>query len=166
MAAGALPGGTTMQKSVDHRVIRDVMTPRPVTIGPRTDVRLLKRMFETYDFNAFPVVDDRQVLLGVVTRLDFLRMFRPDGRRRWIPDLHTLWAERVEDIMSRHPVTLSPDDPVVTAIDEMLRSRLRSLPVVERRDAKSVLVGIVTRRDVLGCLTLGEDGADAARSGA
>lgn len=153
-----------MQKSVQHRVVRDVMTTGPTTVGPRTDARVLKRMFETYDFNAFPVVDDWQVLLGMVTRLDFLRMFRPDDRRRWIPDLRALWAERVEDIMSRHPVTLGPDDPVTTAVDGMLRSKLRSLPVVERRGAKSVLVGIVTRRDVLGCLTLGEDVADAGRS--
>ena len=123
-------------------------------------------MFETYEFNAFPVVDDSQTLLGVVTRLDFLGMFQPDGRRRWIPDLRALWAERVEDIMSRDPVTLDPDDPVATAVGEMLRWKLRSLPVVERRGGKSVLVGIVTRRDVLGCLTLGQDGAGAGRSDA
>jgi CBS-domain-containing membrane protein len=133
------------------------MTRRPKTVGPKTDVRSLKAMFEMYEFNAFPVVDEQQILVGVVTRLDFLRMFWPDEAHRWIPDLRTLWAERVEDIMSRGLVTVSPEDPIVMVVDQIVRSKLRSLPVVERRAGKDVLVGIVTRRDVLTCLTLTED---------
>jgi CBS-domain-containing membrane protein len=149
-----------MLKSMEHRIVREVMTRRPKTVGPKTDVRTLKAMFEIYEFNAFPVVDGRQILLGVVTRLDFLRMFRPDEAHRWIPDLRTLWAERVEDIMSRGLVTVRPEDPVAMVVEEIVRSKLRSLPVVERRAGKDVLVGIVTRRDVLKCLTLTEDGSN------
>jgi CBS-domain-containing membrane protein len=97
-----------MQKSVQHRVVREVMTGAPITVGPKTDVRTLKAMFETYAFNAFPVVDEHRVLLGVVTRFDFLRMFCPDAGGRWIPDLRAPWAERVEDIMTRGLVTVRP----------------------------------------------------------
>lgn len=78
-------------------------------------------------------------------------MFRPEGGRRWISDLHALWAERVEDIMTRGLVTVGLEDPITTVIDEILRSKLRSLPVVERRGGNDVLVGIVSRRDVLSC---------------
>jgi CBS-domain-containing membrane protein len=148
-----------MQKSVQHRVVRDVMTRAPMTVGSKTDIRTLKTMFETYQFNIFPVVDEHQILLGVVTKYDFLRMFRPD-RRRWIPDLGALGAKRVEDIMTRGVATVSPDDPIATVVDEIVRSRLRSLPVVERRAGKGVLVGIVSRHDVLRCLTLAEDGSN------
>src|SRR5439155_15194650 len=88
-----------MQKSMEHRVVREVMPRRPKTVGPKTDVQTLKAMIARYEFNAFPVVDEQQILVGVVTRLDFLRMFRPDEAHRWIPDLRTLGAERVEDIM-------------------------------------------------------------------
>lgn len=136
------------------------MTRRPKTVGPKTDVRTLKAMFEVYEFNAFPVVEEPQILVGVVTRLDFLRMFWPDEAHRWIPDLRTLWAGRVEDIMSRGLVTVSPEDPIVMVVDQIVRSKVRSLPVVERRAGKDVLVGIVTRRDVLKCLTLTEDGSN------
>lgn len=146
-----------MQKYVQHRVVRDVMTAQPVTVRPNADIRTLKAMFETYEFNTFPVVDERSVLLGVVTRFDFLRMFRPDGMRRWLPDLGALWAERVEDIMTRGVVTVAPADPITTVLDEILRSRLRSVPVVERRAGDAVLVGIVSRRDVLNCLVLADD---------
>ena len=53
------------------------MTGTPVTVGPKTDIRILKAMFDTYEFNAFPVVDGRHVLLGVVTRFDFLKRSVP-----------------------------------------------------------------------------------------
>jgi CBS-domain-containing membrane protein len=95
-----------MHKRVEEGTVRRIMTPAPETVGPETDVRTLKTIFESHDFNAFPVVDDERALLGVVTKLDFLRMFRPD-QRRWIPDVRALWAEHARDIMSRRVVTVS-----------------------------------------------------------
>ena len=76
-----------------------------------------------------------------------LRIFRHD-RARLRPSLAELWAEHVEDIMRRRVVTVGPRDSVTTAIDHMLASKLRSLPVVERRGGKDVLIGIVSRGDV------------------
>jgi CBS domain-containing protein len=109
-------------------------------------------------FNIFPVVDARSILRGLVTKLDFLRMFRP-GPFVMIPNLRVLWAERVEEVMSRGLIAVEPDDSVVAAIDLMLASRLRSLPVVDRCKEGPVLVGIVSRTDVLPCL-IGEEGEE------
>jgi CBS domain-containing protein len=132
-------------------MIQEIMTRQPKTVGPKTSVCTLRRLFIAYGFNAFPVVDEAQVLLGIVTKLDLLRIFRHD-RTRLLPDLTALWAERVEDIMRRGVVTLAPDDPVTAAVDRMLSSRLRSLPIVERRGRRNVVVGIVSRGDALGSL--------------
>ncbi len=111
-----------MDRRVEERRVREVMTRTPKTVGPKTDVRVLKAMFERYDFNAFPVVDDEQGLLGVAT--------------------------------------VTPDDGLATAIDLMVQSRMRSLPVVERRGRREVLVGIVSRHDVLSRLMLEGNGHD------
>jgi CBS-domain-containing membrane protein len=119
-------------------------------------VRALQHLFITYGFNAFPVVDEAQTLLGIVTKLDLLRVVR-HGPPRLLPDLGALWAEHVDEIMRRRVVTLAPLDPVSTAVDHMLSSRLRSLPVVERRGGKACLIGIVSRGDVLGSLMLESD---------
>jgi CBS domain-containing protein len=147
-----------MDKRIEARRVRDVMTRCPVTVPPDMTVADLKAAFEKHDYSMFPVVDGSGILRGLVTKLDFLRMFRlPRGR--WIPDLRTLWAERVEDIMSRGLITVEPDDPVVVATDLMLESRLRSLPVVERRREGPVVIGIVSRTDVLPCLMLEPDTA-------
>jgi len=127
------------------------MSTGPKTVGPKTPVRDLQGLFASYNYNAFPVVDDAGVLLGIVTKLDLLRIFRHD-RASLRPRLGQLFAEHVADIMRRGVITVSPRDLLVTAVDRMLSSRLRSLPVVERRGRKDVLVGIVSRGDLIRSL--------------
>ena len=46
-----------MRKEIEERKVREVMTADPVTVGPDLTIGELKRMFETHDFNMFPVVD-------------------------------------------------------------------------------------------------------------
>ena len=145
-----------MRKKIEAKKVREVMTPTPVTVHPSTTVGELKALFEAHDFNAFPVVDEAGILRGMVTKLDFLRMFRP-ARFRWLPDLGALWAERVEDMMSGGVIAVEPDDPVVVAVDLMVETKLRSLPVVDRSHGEAALVGIVSRQDLLRCLTLDSD---------
>lgn len=137
-------------------MIRDIMTLRPRTVTPRTSVRTLRHLFISYGFNAFPVVDEANTLLGIVTKLDLLRVVR-HGPNRLLPEPSALWAEHVDDIMRRRVVTLAPDDSVATAVDHMLSARLRSLPVVEPRARTPLLIGMVSRGDVLSAVTLGSD---------
>jgi CBS-domain-containing membrane protein len=142
-----------MTRHIASVMIRDIMTLRPRTVGPKTSVSTLQHLFISYGFNAFPVVDEAHTLLGIVTKLDLLRVVR-HGPQRLLPELSVLWAERVEDIMRRRVVTLAPEDSVAVAVDCMLSSRLRSLPVVESRGRKALLIGIVSRGDVLSSLML------------
>jgi CBS domain-containing protein len=53
-----------MKKRIESKVIREIMTPSPVTVRPDTSISDLKALFERYDFNAFPVVDELGVLRG------------------------------------------------------------------------------------------------------
>ena len=147
-----------MARRIAPRLVQDVMSSQPKTVGPQMTVRELQGFFASHNFNAFPVVNDAGVLLGIVTKLDLLRVFRHD-RARLRPSLSELWAEHVEDIMRRRVVTLAPRDSVTTAIDHMLASKLRSLPVVERRAGQDVLVGIVSRGDVIRSLIFENDKA-------
>lgn len=51
----------------------------------------------------------------------------------------------VADLMSRNPITVLPDTPLREVLELMRHDDCRQLPVV---DAKGLLVGIVTDRDV------------------
>jgi CBS domain-containing protein len=145
-----------MRTCIEARTVREVMTASPVTVRPNTGLRELKRLFETHDYNAFPVVDEHGGLRGLVTKLDFLRLFCPD-RFRWIPDFQVPGGTSVDDIMARSIVAIEPTDSVVVAADRMIEYGVRSIPVVERRAEGAMLVGIVSRKDLLGCLRLDDE---------
>lgn len=128
--------------------VRDVMTPAPVTVGTATQFVELIALFERHDFNAFPVVDDEHVLHGIVTKLDMLRLLRPDQDLR-LPLWEDVAGLSVGALMRRGVVTTEPADPVAVAADLMVGTGLRSLPVVARVSGRPVLTGIVSRSDVL-----------------
>jgi acetoin utilization protein AcuB len=147
-----------MRKTIESKTVREAMSRNPITVSPDTTIHELMTMFGAHDFNMFPVVDARGILRGLVTKLDLLRTFRPP-MRRFIPDLKLLRAERIEDLMSRGVIAVEAGDPITVAVDTMIEARLRSLPVVERRSGGPMLVGIVSRADVLPCLTVEGDEA-------
>ena len=135
----------------DHpatKPVYDVMTRAPITVSTNTTVAELMQAFDRYDFNAFPVVDAAGQLVGIVTKLDVLRLFRPSPGLR-IPPRLTVSSVPVETIMRRGVVNVEAEDPLVTAAELMVATRLRSIPVVRRGPGPPVLVGIVTQGDLL-----------------
>jgi CBS domain-containing protein len=126
--------------------VHQVMTTSPITVRPTTSVGELLGLFDRYDVNAFPVVDERGHLLGVVSKLDVLEHFLVDDGSGWATE--TLGAARVENLMHPEIVSVDARELIAKAGAVMVEKRLRSLPVVERRDG-SVLVGILSRGDVL-----------------
>ena len=51
--------------------------------------------------------------------------------------------------MRRKVVSIEPEDTLAEAGNLMVVTKLRSLPVVERRDGRVILVGMLSRGDVL-----------------
>lgn len=128
--------------------IYEVMTPAPVTVRPDTPVEELLALFDRHDFNAFPVVATDGSLRGIVSKLDVLRLLHPDESFR-LPAPRTIAATRVSAIMRPGALTVEAEDPVVAAAELMVATGRRSLPVVRRRGGWPVLVGIVSRGDLL-----------------
>jgi CBS domain-containing protein len=145
-----------MTRRIKRHRVREIMTRSPITVSPKTGIRELKSLFDEHDFNAFPVVDERNRLRGIVSTLDILRLFRPPVGL-FYPDLRALFARHAEDVMRRGVTTLQPDDLVETAVKLLVQYRHRSLPVVEGRRSRPRVLGIVSRRDILRCLVLGTD---------
>jgi len=53
--------------------------------------------------------------------------------------------------MTRDVLTVEPQTPIVEAAGLMARKRVRRLPVIEKRDNREHLVGIVSAKDILHC---------------
>jgi CBS domain-containing protein len=83
----------------------------------------------------FPILDERGVLVGVVTRRDIVKPSDVDGAR-------------VREIVRRTPKYVYDDCTVRQAADHMVNHGIGRLPVVSRTVPHEVL-GMITRSDIL-----------------
>jgi CBS domain-containing protein len=127
--------------------VHEVMSTSPVTVEPTTSMAELLLLFDRHDFNAFPVVGQHGELLGIVSKLDLLELFLTGGGSGSVGS--ALGSARVEDLMRHEIVSLGALESIAAAGATMVARKLRSLPVVERRDGRAVLVGILSRGDIL-----------------
>jgi CBS domain-containing protein len=118
-----------------QHLIRDVMTPNPITLpAAATAIEAAKAMREG-DVGDVVVVDDGHIY-GIVTDRDIVvRGLAVDGN---------LAQTRLGEICSRELTTVSPTDEVTAAIDLMKHKAIRRLPVVENDRP----VGIVSLGDL------------------
>jgi CBS domain-containing protein len=124
------------------------MTRDPMVVRAEDDAEPLLALFEGRDFNAVPVVDPEGHLLGMVTKLSLLRLFRG-----WTA-IGTTGAGspsslRVRDVMDTRKLWVEPGDDLDAVVRQMTRYHVRSVPVVERSGSRRRLVGVVSRGDLL-----------------
>jgi len=105
-------------------------------------------LFDRHDFNAFPVVDEHGHLAGIVSKIDLLRFFLAAQELSATAE-NDLSATRIAELMGNETVTIEPQETIGAAGAVMISMKLRSLPVVERRNDARILVGILSRGDVL-----------------
>lgn len=123
------------------------MTRNVKTVSPDLALRELDALFVEHDFNAFPVVEHGNVL-GIVTKLDFLRAFA-FTTGQMVPHYDDLMRRRVADVMTEAVVHVEPTAPLTRVLQLMVELRSRSLPVI---DLDRTLVGMISREDVMRAL--------------
>jgi tRNA nucleotidyltransferase (CCA-adding enzyme) len=131
--------------------VGDLMSKPVVTVTPETSIDELTRLMESCDYNAFPVVDTAGTLQGLVSRLDLFRLYLLPYQR-FIPAIEETWVSSVGAIMSRGVVTLYPVEPALKAMALMVDHRIRTIPIVTDTTAGTVVVGVVTRRNLAPAL--------------
>jgi len=131
--------------------VRDVMTRNVVSVRESAEYKDIVCVMRRRGVSAFPVLDAKDTLVGVVSEDDLLVKegllgAETHGLRRH-RDRAKAGALRAGELMSRPAVTVSPDATLAEAARTMHARHLKRLPVVAR-DGK--LVGIVSRVDLLG----------------
>jgi CBS domain-containing protein len=116
-------------------LVRHAMTAAPQTISPHLNASDAAGLMKTEDVGALPVVEEGR-LLGLVTDRDLV--LRVLAERR-----DPLQVE-VGEIMTRSPVTVTPDMRLSQARDLMEQHEVRRLPVTKADE----LVGIVSLGDL------------------
>jgi CBS domain-containing protein len=141
-------------------LVRDVMTTAVVSVTPDATVREALRLLDRHSITSLPVVGADGRLEGVVSEADLLRESVPqDARSRLLPvDVpRDVPAHTVGEVMTTHPVTLSPNDDLAVAVDLLTSTAVKSAPVVD----DGTLAGVLSRRDVVHLLARDDERIEA-----
>src|SRR5947199_7171519 len=115
-----------MYEFLDYQVA-DAMTYRPLTVSPGTPLAEVEALFERHDFDSLPVVSRDGILLGVVTKLDFLKAFAFTSQEM-VPHYDEIMRRPAESVMTRHPVTVRPDMTLPRLLQLLVGTPSRTLP--------------------------------------
>jgi CBS domain-containing protein len=148
-------------------LVRDVMTPDPVTVSADAPVREAAGLLRKHRVGGLPVMDGGN-LVGIITEGDILRLMETPGLSGdlWLPSplevievpireainwkrtqkaLSHIGDQPVRSVMSQPAITIGEDEEMDAAAAILVDRRIGRLPVV--RDGK--LVGIIARADIV-----------------
>jgi CBS domain-containing protein len=136
-----------------NATVKDVMSTHVIAVRKHATYKDIAARLREQRVSAFPVLDDRDKVIGVVSEADLLTKEALGDK---MPGVFTgmmrgreqakAGAITAADLMTAPPVTIGPDDPVTHAAKLMYGRRVKRLPVV---DDEGRLIGIVARSDVL-----------------
>ncbi len=129
-----MPEITRLQELVYELKIGEVMTREVVTVAPQTSMAELREILREHRISGVPVVENGE-LMGIISIEDLIKALAGGGMG--VP---------VGEKMTRDPVTLRTDEPVVLAVNRFARYGFGRFPVV---DEKGRLAGILTRGDII-----------------
>ena len=123
------------------------MTREVKTVDRHTTLRELEALFAKHDFNAFPVMDGKEVS-GLVTKFDFLKTFA-FTTKQLLPHYDELMGRKVEEVMTEAVIHVEPAAPLTRTLQLMVSLKARSFPVMT---ADKQLVGMIAREDIMRAL--------------
>ena len=144
---------------------KDIMTDRVLTVQPETSVREVAEMLVTHKISGVPVVDDKGVLVGIVSEGDLLCKEAgptlPDGLcilgaviyyhglREYQREFRKFAALDAQQIMTAEVITARPNAEGSDIARLMQEKHIKRVPIV---DEAGKLVGIVSRQDIVQML--------------
>jgi len=128
-----MPQVTRLQELVYELKIAEVMTSKVVTVAPQTSMAELSEILRKHRISGAPVLENGE-LIGIISIEDLIKALAAGEM-----------DVAVEQKMTRDPVTLSPDELVVLAVDRFSHYGFGRFPVV---DGQGKLVGIITQGDI------------------
>ena len=147
---------------------RDIMVKDVVTLHPEDTIAEATRKFAENNVSGCPVCDDNDVIVGMLSETDILGHLKTQYKSlkmKYPPEImfgisfveeveekeiakafQEIGNVKVKELMIREVVFVTPNDPVERIVRLMVKNKVNRIPVVEN----GVLVGIVTRGDVIG----------------
>ena len=150
--------------TVNQVTAASIMTKNIITAKAETPLAEVASVMNEHKFNGLPIVDENNVLVGIVTEYDMisgvsgihlptlqavlskLPVFSKD-KSEFNEDIESVSKLTAKDIMNKDPLTLlatATFEEVLTAFRE--HHRVNPIPVI---NDKRQVVGVISRYDVL-----------------
>jgi CBS domain-containing protein len=136
--------------------VKEIMNRSIRSVSPDTKVMEVASIMCLYRIPGIPVVEEGGRLVGLIAEKDVLHSLFPtleslmeEGMGnvdldREMARYKDVLAQSVSELMTRNPITVSPDVHVLRAASIMARNRFRRIPVAEN----GVLMGMLSLGDV------------------
>ena len=137
-------------------VVHEVMSTGVLTAFPTDSVRSVVIKMLSRHCGAIPVIDHQQNLIGLVALRDVMLPLFPNFGDYLHDNVHSrdftemeegypeTLKRKVEEVMSRNPLTVSPSTPILEAASYMGMKNFRRIPVAEN----GKLMGMVSIGDI------------------
>lgn len=117
--------------------VQEIMTEGPAYCSPDSKVNEAARLMAECDCGEIPVVDEKRKPIGVITDRDIaIRVVAKDKNAQ---------QTAVREVMTKSPVTVTPDADIEECHELMEEHQIRRLVVVDKNGA---LAGMVALADI------------------
>ncbi len=120
----------------DIILVEDIMETHPSYLTTKDDIKKLKDLVVETEHERYPVIDEDNKVVGIVTLAD-------------IPS-NTDDSELIEKIMIKEPIVVSPTTTLAYAAHIMAWEGIKLCPVVNKKK----LVGVISREDVIKAMQI------------
>lgn len=144
------------------KTVAEVMQPDPIVVRPETPLQEAIQILAERRISGLPVVDASGKVVGVISEGDLMwqatgvtppayimvldSVIYLENPGRYEQELHKALGQTVGEVMSKNPISISPDKYVSDAARLLHERQIHRLLV---EDSSGKLVGIITRGDVV-----------------
>lgn len=156
---------TRVRTNVYAQRVKDVLTKEVVAVNADDTVQEALRLMVENHVSALPVVNGRDVCVGILSATDLMGLTRDlneglsEMRGEFTPQSlidqvaeQDFGRRRVHELMTEVVETVGPEATLAAAARAMLRHQVHRLPVV---DGRQRLVGIISTTDIMAAFADG-----------
>ncbi|NEP55211.1 MAG: CBS domain-containing protein [Moorea sp. SIO3C2] len=138
------------------------MTRDPIVVQPQTPIKEVIKIIAEQSISGLPVVNEAGKLVGVISETDLLwqetgveppvyimfldSVIYLENPARYDQELHKALGQTAGEVMTGHPMSIKPDQPLRKAAKLMQEKSIRRLPVTDEAEQ---VIGILTSGDIV-----------------
>lgn len=152
--------------------VKDVMTKKVISFSPDASVYDCAKILREKRISGAPIVNKGKEVIGILSEGDIMKLIESKDidinlilpspldvlelpvrmkikLNEVMKEVKKAGSEKVEDVMTKRVVSIKEDEEISKAARIMADEKINRLPVM---DEKRILVGIVTRCDIIGAI--------------